>query len=160
MLHGAQLRYNRLLVERARNLGNHVDDAALDELEAAWVKEMTERSDEVTAWARDFGGFVTVIRHAGGRISPSTRAFYQAWIDAAAKDPAEAYSDDRLADLVREREQQLKRQNARLLKSEALTRWNGALFGAGRLDYRWRVAQRHLLDCAQALGSRNGHARR
>jgi hypothetical protein len=160
VVHGAQLRYNRLLVERARNLGNHVDDGELDELEAAWVKEMTERFDEVAAWARDFGGFVTVIRHAGGRIIPSTRAFYQAWIDAAAKDPAEAYSDDRLADLVREREQHLKGRHARLLKNEALTRWNGALFGAGRLDYRWRVARRHLLDCAQALGSRDGHARR
>lgn len=160
VLHGAQLRYNRLLVERARNLGNHVDDGELDELEAAWVKEMTERFNEVTAWARDFGGFVTVIRHAGARISPSTRAFYQAWIDAAAKDPAEAYSDDGLADLVREREQHLKGRHARLLKSEALTRWNGALFGAGRLDYRWRVARQHLLDCVQALGSRDGHARR
>jgi len=160
VLHGAQLRYNRLLVERAHNLGNHVDDAALNELEAAWVKEMTERFDEVTAWARDFVGFVTVIRRAGGRISPSTHAFYQAWIDAAAKNPPEAYSNDRLAEQVRAQEQHLKGRHARLLKSEALTRWNGALFGAGRLDYRWRIAQRHLLDCAQSLGSRNGHARR
>ena len=160
VLHGAQLRYNRLLVERAQVLGNHVDDTALKKLEDAWLREMTDRFDPVTAWARDFGGFVTVIRHASGLISPSTRAFYQTWIDAAAKDPEEAYSDERLADLVREREQHLKRRNARLLKSEALTRWNGALFGAGRLDYRWRVARRHLLDCAQALGSRNGHARR
>jgi hypothetical protein len=160
VLHGAQLLYNRLLVERARNLGNHVDDAALNEREAAWVKEMTERSDEITAWAHDFAGFMTVIRNAGGRIRPNTRGFYQAWIDAATKDPEEAYSDVRLADLVREREQDLKRRNARLLKSEALTRWNGALFGAGRLDYRWRIARRHLLDCRQALESRNGHARR
>jgi hypothetical protein len=160
VLHGAQLRYNRLLVERARILGNHVDDMALRKLEDAWLRDMTDRFDAVTAWARDFGGFVTVIRDAGGQISPNTRAFYQAWIDAAAKDPEEAYSDDRLADLVREREQHLKRRNARLLKSEALTKWNGALFGAGRLDYRWRVARRHLLDCAQALGRRNSDARR
>jgi hypothetical protein len=160
VMHGAQLLYNRLLVERARNLGNHVDDAALNEREAGWVKEMTERFDEITAWARDFGSFMTVIRRAGGRISRDTRTFYQAWIDAAAKDPEEAYSDDRLADRVREREQQLKGRNARLLKSEALTRWSGALFGAGRLDYRWRVARQHLLDCTEALESRNSHARR
>ena len=93
-----------------------MDDTALKKLEDAWIKEMTERFDEVTAWARDFGGFVTVIRHAGGRISPCTRAFYQAWIDAAAKDPEEAYSDDRLADLVREREQHLKRRNAQAVE--------------------------------------------
>jgi hypothetical protein len=160
VMHGAQLLYNRLLVERARNLGNQVDDVTLNEREAAWVKEMTERFDEISAWARDFGGFMTVIRRAGGRISPCTRVFYQAWIDTAAKDPAEAYSDHRLADRVREREQQLKGRNARLLKSEALTRWSGALFGAGRLDYRWPVARRHLLDCREALESRNGHARR
>jgi Family of unknown function (DUF6361) len=160
VLHGAQLRYNRLLVERAWNLDNQVDDTALNMLEDTWLSEMTDRLDQVTAWARDFRGFVAVIRHAGGRISRETRAFYQAWIEAAAKDPEEAYSDDRLADLVREREQHLKRRNARLLKSEALTRWDGALFGAGRLDYRWRVAQRHLIDCMRALGSRNGHARR
>lgn len=52
-------------------------------------------------------------------------------------------------ELVRERETALKRSQSRFVNHAVLARWGGRS-GADRLNFRWREANRHVRDLANA----------
>ncbi len=75
---------------------------------------------------------------------------------AAVDDPQAAMVSTALADLITERESRLKQTSARLTNDSPLHAWNGELLGIDRLDFRWGVARRHILDCLE--GKEGNHA--
>lgn len=149
VMHGASLLYNLLLAEALK-------DAELiegyREALARWGALMASRRQNHRAWRRpDFWALVAT-RQA--RISLRTRAFADSWLDLALSCPP-AFVADRVEarEMVRRREEQLKRGRARLGNPSALARWGGAA-GAAQLNYRWSSVQAVSSDVLRGLGAK------
>lgn len=83
------------------------------------------------------------------RVAPLTMAFVTEWAAITQRGHNVAYDPDARA-LILRREMRLKGPKARLTNDAALARWGGAS-GAGVLNFRWTVVQRHLRDLADAV---------
>lgn len=88
------------------------------------------------------------LKAIGSRHTPATKQFVERWVRLA-RTPEEVGRGPAAADVVRERERQVKKTQARLSFDAARDTWRGAA-GAGQLDYRWSSAQRQLLDIVTA----------
>ena len=94
-------------------------------------------------------GLWTLTSETTHRVAPQTVAFVTEW--AAIKQRRHNIADDPDARaLILRRETRLKGPKARLTNDAALARWGGAS-GAGVLNFRWTVVQRHLRDLADAV---------
>jgi hypothetical protein len=137
-IHGAPLVYNLLLAQR----GGHGEliDTYTDAI-AAWHEEL-EYTSALDGWNRE--QWWQTIDHHNPRLRTATRRFVDDWLDLIATG-TDVATDANAHRLVRNREIQIKGGRARLVNQSALDRWPGAS-GLTRLDYRWSVGRRHLLD--------------
>jgi hypothetical protein len=142
VMHGASLLYNLMLAE-ARQL----DDRATN-----YRARIEVWADGVTipeAWSWD--EFWAVVLLSNPRVPTFTRRFVQRWFEIAAG--ARDISDDpRARLLIREREHDMKRSQARLHNRRALELWGGSS-GAAQLTFRWLVVERIINDILKAVGS-------
>jgi hypothetical protein len=90
------------------------------------------------------------VRTVNPRVTPATRAFVDAWLDACASRPRAIPTDTRLHGLVEHRERAKKGAQSRLANPEMLARWTGAS-GYGRLIYRWPQVRRMVGDIRAGL---------
>lgn len=151
-MHGAALLYNLLLGEAYQEAGLTRIQAPVDEYRD-WLTEWSDlcqaAAGRLTVWDRD--RMWEIIRTANPRIGVTTRAFVDLWLDAVATGKATAASgDERLRSLVRNRELQQKRGQARLANRNLLTTWSGAS-GTARLAYRWGTVRQLVADIQEGV---------
>jgi hypothetical protein len=84
------------------------------------------------------------------RITPATRGFVDAWLDACATRPEAIPTDIGLHKLVAHRERAKKGAQSRLGNPEMLARWTGAS-GYRPLIYRWPQVRRMVSDIRAGL---------
>lgn len=135
LMRGAPLLYNRLIAKEREEADLVV---LYDEGLNAWAEECAS-----APW--DHAAFWETCERTRARVDPRTRAFVDAWTNLASDDP-DSWASDRAAELIRLREREVKRHQARLGRPDAL--WGGAA-GVGQLDYRWGTAWVLLRDIAR-----------
>lgn len=146
LMHGAALLYNLMLAEELKH-GEWSE--AYREALANWSSVVRSRADGHASWRRE--DLWALVAARGARVSLRTRAFVDAWLGLASCADASGLAESTGArDLVRRREQQLKRTRARLGNPGALARWGGSA-GAGQLDYRWARVQSVTADIVRGL---------
>lgn len=156
---GASLLYNLMLAEeRAKSLqptaGTSTDTYGplLDE----WTARA--RRLRLAEWAAHIGDFWDCILDSVGRIPSTTRIFLDAWSNILATDPRDVASSTDARDLIRAREIQHKRGQARLAPKKhlatkkRLAEWTGYA-GTTALSFRWPQVQRMLRDIAGGLNA-------
>ena len=151
VMNGASLLYNLMLAQRAAAMqgtehGRSHDLAATYRTRlGVWQAEDPGRL--VAGWS--LAGLWAQTSETIHRVAPLTMAFVTEW--AAITQRGHNVSDDPDARaLILWRETRLKGPKARLTNDAALARWGGAS-GAGVLNFRWTVVQRHLRDLADAV---------
>jgi hypothetical protein len=124
----------------------------LEESFAQWRNEILARQGELVAW--DISAMWTMVATVGGRVTPQTKRFVDAWFDLfkSVREPNELLASTIGAKLIIAQEHRLKRHLARLTNDDARRRWNGAS-GLGRLEYRWGNARMVLNDIVAARGA-------
>lgn len=153
VMHGAALCYNLLLVEarlalRQTDADEERRDTYVDMLEQWWA--------DVKAWTRvvqqwDMTSFWATAEQGNPNIHRRTRYFVETWLAFVREHLGGGHPVDRLVrsqrvvDLLKERERQLKGSRARFYNPHALDGWNGRS-GADRLNYRWPVVSDIVLD--------------
>lgn len=154
-MHGASLLYNLLLAERAKELDLAGHEARRDRYTTRldkWQKEF----EGINAGTWDLNRLWALVAVQGRPAAPTTRYFVSEWVDLA-----HAGADRRLADygsareLIRRREHQQKRGQARLSNDKLMRQWGGAS-GSTRLSFRWPVVRRILNEIVD--GRENGRA--
>lgn len=159
-IQGARLRYLQLLFAAQRREGLPPADGepVLEVLVQDWVQKASSAIDELRTWVPELPELFDLLRRFGTHVGEPTRRFVTGWCRAAIDDPADAMRSDVTAARVTERELLLKSPNARLAGGSALRAWDGSLFGASQLDYRWSVAQRMIRDCRTGMETDNAGA--
>lgn len=148
-MYGAALLYNLMLTEGLAHGEERDEILELRRTELAeWCAELSERADAIAAWNHD--DFWQLARqHAN--VRDSTYRFVEAWLGLGTWRDAElAVTSVPARELVRAREQALKKSRARLGNLRALEGWNGAA-GLARLNYRWGVTKRMVSDVQAGL---------
>lgn len=146
LTHGAPLLYNLILAEQ-----EHWDEGIEDYRErfAEWAKLMAERAPALKAWKRS--RFWELARAGKPRISAPTYDFSNAWWDYVLDTGAANLRDNApVRTLIRDREQKLKKNLARIGNPRARELWNGDS-GSAQLEYRWLISQRLLGDIFKGL---------
>jgi hypothetical protein len=147
-MHGAALLYNLMLAEsRADSKLKEAYREALEE----WALGLRARAADFARWDRR--RFWVIVDPQGSQISSRTKRFVNDWLDLSLgpRGAGNLADADAARALVHERERQLKGGRARLTNPHALGLWSGAA-GTHRLDYRWRVTQRIVLDIIEGCG--------
>lgn len=146
-IHGAALLYNLLLAEQFPN-PELIDTYRKDLKE--WAGSMNDRMSSFSRW--DKTQFWLIVHGVNPRVPFSTRMFIDQWLELTLnpKKLPNIAEDSFSRDLIRTRERFLKRGQARLENRRALDLWTGAA-GTGQLDFRWRIAWRHLQDIHEGL---------
>lgn len=144
-IHGAPLLYNLLLAERCEN--DELVDLYREELQA-W-HQAVDSSSVLDGWDR--ADWWAQLQKQNPSLSPLTRRFVDSWLDSLYAGVNVA-GDSTTRSLVAARERQIKQGRARLVNQAALDKWTGRS-GLVRLDYRWQVTQRLLLDLYDARGA-------
>lgn len=154
VIHGAPLLYNLLLARKkgARDLVGEYETRLSD-----WSAVVIKERPRLAKWQRS-RFWELVQRDARARVPIPTRQFVDAWLDLVLKgDPAQVPSDRKASKLIREREHNLKRGQARLENQRALELWGGAA-GTAQLDYRWNIVQVIVADIQRGLSARGADA--
>lgn len=156
----------RVLLKHARRFSLIIHGAALlYNLQLAELSELDDRVDEyrtaLAEWARDvvwaelrdwrLEEFFAAARGSDHAISATTVAFVSRWIELAQQRLGQVADDLPARELVRVREQGLKKSRSRFNNRAALGQWSGAS-GVARLDYRWRTVKTLLTDLALVEG--------
>ena len=143
VMQGAALLYNLMLSEKREN--------------EEWIQRYREELDRWKASEFDrsissrwsLGDFWARASHENHRIRTPTRRFVHRWHELSVRRVGEVADDPIARELVREREKSLKRAQSRFSNRAVLDSWGGRS-GADRLEFRWRTANRHLRDLADA----------
>jgi hypothetical protein len=142
VMHGAALLYN-LDLSRLRE-----NDEWIEEYQG-WLQEWRNELDiaKVRAWSLDeFWGCVDHHDHA---IRPFAKRFVSEWRDLVLQASGDVTDLNAARDLVRTREEDLKKGQSRYKNPAVRDRWTGRS-GAYRIDFRWPGAKSHLRDLANA----------
>ena len=143
VMRGAALLYNLMLAERC---GNKDWVARYRQELAEWKNYEFDRA-AITHWSLD--DFWCCIQHANHRVRDRTRLFVCRWCELADEKAGEFADLQTARDLVREREESLKRSQSRFVNRAVLDKWGGRS-GADRLNFRWREANSHIRDLTNA----------
>ena len=156
----------RELLEHARRFSLIIHGAALlYNLQLAELSKFDDRVNEyrvaLTAWADDvawselhtwrLNDFFVATRESGQVIPTNTESFVRRWIELAQQCRGQVADEQVARELVRVREQSLKRARSRFNNRAALGQWSGAS-GVERLGYRWRTVRMFLTDLTLAEG--------
>lgn len=144
-MHGAALLYNLQLAELAAN----------DEMAARYRDQLASWAG-ATDWAVladwQLTDFFRTARTTDHSISLPAENFVRSWLSAAVPLRGVVADSRNARDLVKHREQSLKKTRSRFTNRAALGQWSGAS-GTARLAYRWPTARTFLKDL---LGARGG----
>jgi hypothetical protein len=153
-IHGAALLYNLMLAEEA-----HQEDLIEEYRERLrrWASSISLRQVELLSWDRR--RFWEIIELGDQRIKHPTRLFVDGWLDLVLPKvkAINITADNRARQLIRDRERQLKRGQARLDNIRARELWNEEA-GTRQLSYRWPVAHTIVQDILTALSEKESHA--
>ncbi|MCY3748054.1 MAG: DUF6361 family protein [Chloroflexi bacterium] len=154
-VHGASLLYNLLLAERAEELGLSRYDGSRDRY-ITRLDEWQKDFQETNAGAWDLNRLWALVAVQGRPAALTTRSFVSEWVDLARAGTGTRLADDGDArELIRRRERQQKRGQARLINERLMRQWGGAS-GSDRLNFRWPVVRRILNEIID--GRDNGRA--
>lgn len=146
----AALLYNLMLAEQRADSARG-DDERADALRFSlleWAEEA--EASGIADWADDLTGFWAHVTTRSS-VPPLTRAFVDQWAAVLRDRRLDGLADDRGArSLVRAREQQHKKAQARFGNPARLRDWNGES-GLARLEYRWSQVRRFLVDLSGGL---------
>jgi hypothetical protein len=148
-MHGASLLYNLLLSRRYHQAGlTRIDPPVGQYTEKLrdWRKNVSGDPD-VDSW--DLDAFWELVYHHNPRIGLLTKDFVMKWV-AVARRRDDLEGDEAVHELVRHREQSLKKKQSRFTNDDLLARWNGAS-GAARMTYRWTQIHRLVSDVRGGL---------
>ena len=152
--HGAALLYNLMLAEERL-------DTDLEATDATSVDNYRLRLDEwatdamrlrLAEWAEAIDRFWHCILDNVVRIPRQTQDFLDEWARLLADDPRRIVASSDARSLIRRREIQHKRGQARLANKKRLGEWKGDA-GTRPLVYRWPQVQRMLTDIADGLSA-------
>jgi len=145
VMHGAPLLYN-LILSRLKKNGDWAESYELKL--ADWRQMISSRLPVLQRWDRD--GFWRLVRETGAHVTGPTMRFADQWMEIAMSSEIRRIAKSAAAErLIREREIQLKRAQARVNGGRALDLWEGES-GTRRLSYRWGIATRMLRDMYDA----------
>jgi hypothetical protein len=147
---GAAQLYNLMLAQELEAAGS--GDPEIREARLAGLAEWASEAEVagLSAWAADLGPFWASLSRASS-IPARSRAFVDAWCALLARDDLDHLPTDPVArELIRTRELEHKRAQARFGNPTRLKAWNGES-GLGRLSFRWGQVQRFLSDLAAGL---------
>lgn len=148
---GARRLYYLLIGERYLQAGHTRAEIDLDDLRKRlddWAVEVRTRADLFGGW--EPASFWNRVRGENARIDHVTQAFFDVWFDRIRQDDLDGVAaDDGLRQLVKQREQFLKRGQARLVNEKLLAGWQGG--AAGRVTYRWPQVSRLVNDVVEGL---------
>lgn len=150
-MHGAALLYNLMLSEIS---GRKEAEAEYSERLGAWGAEVSEGRADLDAWWAERDRFWRLAAAARGAPIPMpARNFVEQWAGwlLAQHGVPEPAMSKAMRDLVRQREEMLKRGLSRFTNRRALEMWGGSS-GARRLDYRWPSVRRIVADIREGLG--------
>jgi hypothetical protein len=146
VIYGAALLYNLMLAEQIGS--NDLISYYRDEFRN-WAGSIHERHQALSEWDRL--SFWQIVTSGGAMIPPLTRIFIDNWLNLALSASVDnLITSSNARSFIRGRETQLKRGLARLENKRALELWSGSA-GAGRLNYRWSVAQTIVADILSGL---------
>lgn len=148
---GAALLYNLMLAESRSQGIEATDNTSIDTyrgLVDEWIAEAARI--DLADWAANVGDFWDCVLEHAVRIPPTTRLFLDGWAAIVADGVADVASAGGARDLIRAREIQHKRGQARLANRKRLDEWRGYA-GTGALTFRWAQVQRLLRDIATGL---------
>lgn len=151
--HGAALLYNLMLAEERRGMhleptdGTSVDNYGLrlDKWSAA------ASGIRLNAWAGRIADFWECIHDNRVHIPRETQIFLNEWAHLLVEDLRHLDTSPAARALIRNREIQHKRGQARLANKRRLQEWTGDA-GTRQLVFRWPQVQRMLTDIADGLG--------
>lgn len=143
VMHGASLLYNLMLAE----CREHEDWTERYRSELAQWKIDEFDQTAIGDWSLD--DFWDCIGHDNHRVQYRTQQFVRSWCEVAREKGGEVAGFEAARDLVREREESLKRSQSRFVNQAVLAKWGGRS-GADRLNFRWREANSYIQDLANA----------
>jgi len=149
---GAALLYNLMLAEERSDALESTDGTSVDtyrRLLDEWIAHATRV--RLAEWSAQMDDFWDCVLDNAVRIPPTTRLFLDAWSNVLAAGPGGIASSREARDLIRAREIQHKRGQARLANKKRLAEWSGYA-GTTALVFRWPQVQRMLRDVATGLG--------
>lgn len=146
---GMSLLYNLLLAEQLLTVhkkdDGHCDNYRKSLKDWATRESAEEFYDPTSLWA-----FTDL---HGVRVPPLQLQFIEHWSERVNELRSKPIVDDqRLRDLIANREKKLKKKRARLVNTGRLLDWNGSV-GVGRMDFRWYRVRRLLMDLHKGLNS-------
>lgn len=148
-MHGSALLYNLMLSEKRRD-----EDLTTTYREwfAEWTELVRDRSQVLRDWKLD--EFWSLVRRENPRMPVPAQEFSSHWIRSvqASNDPLLLMTDQKLRQLIADREHRLKGPRARLFSPAHLELWGGAS-GSGQVDYRWGITRTIARDILQGLGT-------
>ena len=146
---GIPLLYNLLLAER-RHADHGGDGKWIDQYRAELAEWAAGEAGEDVYEPDVLWDFATC---CGGRVPPPQRRFINVWSRRITEaGPDTVADDDRLRNLVKDREYRLKGARARLVNPNRLLDWNGRA-GVGRMDFRWIRVRQLLIDLHRGLAA-------
>jgi hypothetical protein len=148
-MHSAALLYNLMLAEeRCRDEDRERSDFWREQL-AQWAIDADAIS--LIQWASSTDSLWDAVVAPGVRIPPRTRRFVDDWAALLTGVELSQLADNPTArELIRNREVEHKRGQARFANAQRLAAWNGDS-GSAPLSYRWFQVQRFLNDLAEGL---------
>lgn len=158
-MHGAALLYNQLVGERYEQQRlNAVPDpvSTYRGRLRGWAEDCEAARHQIAAWdRRDMWDLIAL---ANPNVGPVTKTFVNTWLDAVTSGGyAEVSSDNRLRDLVADRERYQKKAQSRLINDHLLRTWSGAS-GSSRLDFRWQQVRGIVTDIRNGIDNHGGAA--
>ncbi len=153
-VHGAALLYNLMLAQAKDN--EELTDKYRERIDE-WREEISLRRQELLAWYKNLKNFWLSDSLKTARIPHLTRTFVEEWFRVifSSQLPTNMANNKQAQLLIHDREVQLKRGRARLKNLRALEIWGGAS-GNERLDFRWHIANKILLDIVEGLQNNEG----
>ena len=146
VMHGASILYNLLLALRAADRPNAKAHGEAPALVEDYRKRLEEWQKSLPALALqnwDLEDLFQIVGTTSHNLREPSRAFVRAWLEMTLHSKTSLDQDQDAIELLRKREQTLKRMKARLLHDAPLERWSGAS-GLAPLDFRWGIARRYL----------------
>nr|WP_284047514.1 DUF6361 family protein [Guyparkeria hydrothermalis] len=165
LTHGARLLYDCMLAKRAASElpgGWHEQIEQSEKHFHDWAGVVIERRDSLAEWDRRRDEFWDYVAKDNPRLAETnrTRQFIDQWFDLVLQStqPRDLLLNAVAQDLIRKREEALKKNLARLVNRRALELWSGNL-GADQLTFRWETVKTLLRDIHEGIAEEQGHAR-
>jgi hypothetical protein len=149
---GAALLYNLMLAEERLNADlEPTDDTSVDNYrDRLDVWTATATRIHLADWAARIADFWDCLLDRRVRIPRETRIFLEGWANLIVEEPRRLAASPDARALIRDREIQHKRGQARLANRKRLREWTGDA-GTRPLAFRWTQVQRMLADIAGGL---------